>query len=117
MRRIILPMMLTLAACASAPSEPKPSVSLACNDLVVVARVKNGNYVPVKSDSDLLGHGNIELTVTIKKILRGSEPRKVVTANIFAHNYVREDTDLWLVLAPKVGDGYEVVLRVMDAVF
>ena len=76
MRRTFVALTVTLlAACATLQNASFDDTTLpyGCNDTVVVGTVTNGNYEPVKSHDDILGHGWISATLHVQKLVRGQQ--------------------------------------------
>ncbi len=87
-------------------------ITYGCEEVVVIGRVKTNDYTELTGPQDMLGHGRYDMTVNIKRVLRGKETRRAVPAASFAHSEMREDVDFWLILTPSTHDGY--VIRTGD---
>jgi hypothetical protein len=83
-------------------------VTYGCDDVVVVGRVKTIAYADLTQEDDLLGHGRYDMRVSVKRVLRGKETRRIIPASAFAHGQMRQDVDFWLVLRPVPGGGYVI---------
>lgn len=101
--------MLLTGACATTPqaSIEDRTLSFGCNDTVVVGRIENGAYRPVKSENDPLGHGWISATLKVKRVVRGSSVPVVLPVEYFAHEYLRSDRDFMFVLR-RTPSGYRI---------
>jgi len=75
---------------------------------VVVGRVRTVGYADLTQESDLLGHGRYSMQLTIKKVLRGKEARRVVSAAGYSHGQMREDADFWMILGRARDGGYVI---------
>lgn len=104
---------LLLAGCATiGAAEPATELAYSCDDLVVIGRVRtlSSEGVPNPPNSDFLPNWNSrnQLQVRIKRILRGSEPRRVVPASHIVHGQMRDDRDFLMVLKPTAGGAYQL---------
>ncbi len=70
-----------------------------CHDLVVIGRVKNGEWHRVGAPDDILGHGWADATLTVRRVVRGSAISGTLPVRYFAHTYMRDDRDFMLVLS------------------
>jgi hypothetical protein len=98
------------AACCAAPPQATSedqSVSFGCNDIVVVARVKNEAEEPSKSENDLLGHSWFSASLNVKRVVKGVDVPGVLPVRYYSHAAFREDLDFMLVLK-RTDRGYEV---------
>ena len=91
----------------NAANEDGP-ISYGCDEVVVIGRVQTVNYADLTSADDLLGSGRYDVRVSIKRVLRGKEGRRVVPAHVLSHGQMREDIDFWLVLTPEPEGGYVI---------
>jgi hypothetical protein len=111
MRVRIIPVsaVLLTAACATVPqaSLEDRTLSYGCNDIVVVASVRNGAFEHVQIANDILGHGWISATLHVRKVVRGPDLPAVLPVRYFAHTYMRQDRNFMLVLKHS-GSGYEI---------
>ena len=89
--------------------ESAPQLEYACNDLVVIGRITtlSGKLIP---DGDPLPNwrSDWQLRVTIKRVIRGTERRRVVPAVGVSHAQIRKDRDFLAVLRPIDGGGYSL---------
>jgi hypothetical protein len=98
-----IPLSCALTGCAGHRLYEKPEaevVSHGCNDVVVIGRVKTVDGIVL---DDWLSRFSVR--VTIKRVLRGRESRRVVPANRIAHGQLVDDRDFLLALSPA-GGGY-----------
>lgn len=79
-----------------------------CDELVVVGRLKNGEYEHVEIEDDILGHGWITAELRVRSVEKGRSVRPQVPVRYFAHTYMREDRDFMFVLSPEPDGGYLV---------
>lgn len=104
---------LLLAGCTTiGAAEPATELAYSCGDLVVVGRVRtlSSAEVPNALNSDFLPNWNSrnQLQVQIKRIIRGSEPRRAVPATQISHGQMRDDRDFLVVLKPTAGGAYHL---------
>ena len=102
---LIVALLLFSGDVTASSLEPIP---YACDEVVVVGRVRTVAYTDPTQDDDLLGHGSYSMQVRIKKVLRGKELRRVVPATGFSHAQMREDADFWMVLGRMNDDSYVI---------
>lgn len=96
------------AVALSADSASAAVVEYGCHDVVVIGTIKNRSYTPV-STNDILGQGRIELEVSVRKRLRGSDYRRIIPAFAVAHTYLNERNEFLLVLSPTADKkAYEI---------
>jgi hypothetical protein len=88
-------------------SDDVTPIAYGCNEVVVVGRSHTIGVEAPSSEGDFLGHGRYAMQVTIKRVLRGKETRRVVPASGYSHGQMREDVDFWMVLVPAPS-GYVV---------
>jgi hypothetical protein len=105
---------LGLAMLGSSPvlsqTDDDRTLSFGCNDLVVIGRLKNGEYHAVSDPDDILGHGWVDATLLVRRVVKGVRTRPKMPVRYFAHTYMRDDRDFMLVLSPQP-DGALVVRR------
>ena len=99
---------LLTTACATGPqaSIEDRTLHVGCSDIVVVGNLKNGEYVHVE-DGDILGHGWITATVSVRKVVRGAAVPSVLPVKYLSHSYMRQGPDFMLVLKHTT-TGYEI---------
>lgn len=79
-----------------------------CNDLVVIGRVATMSEASIPDGGDLPNwNSRWQLRVQIKRVLRGSETRRLVAATAISHAQIRGDRDFMIVLSP-VHESYEL---------
>lgn len=84
-----------------------------CDDLVAVGRVVTTTETSIAEGGDLSNwHSRRQLRVRIKRVLYGSETRRVVPARAISHARIRDDRDFLVVLSP-VDAEYEVQTAVL----
>jgi hypothetical protein len=107
---LCLSVILLTTGCASAPKASLEARTLGfwCDDVVVVARLENGTFTPVKSEDDILGHGWISATLKVRKVVRGASVPSTLPVKYFAHTYLREDRDLMLGLTRTRDGDYKI---------
>jgi len=93
--------------CGIAAADDGP-VAYRCDEVVVIGRVRTFQATDVTGPGDLLGSSRYDMRVSIKRVLRGKEARRVVPAHGVSHGQMREDVDVWLVLTPDAQGGYVV---------
>lgn len=98
---------LLCSSAALATEEDEPYVlEYSCKDVVAVARINTLSYTDMASEDDLLGHGRFAMRISIKKVLRGTEGRRIVFASQIAHAQLVENRDFVVVLTPRDGGEY-----------
>jgi hypothetical protein len=104
-----------LISIAGAPYQPARAENLsdnalahACNDVVVVGRVKNGEQTPVENTEDILGHSWVTATMKVSKVVVGQNLPKVIPVLYFAHVLMREDRDFMFVLGKNEAGAWEI---------
>jgi hypothetical protein len=80
----------------------------ACNDVVAVGRVKNGEQTPVENTEGILGHSLVAATIKVRKVLVGHNLPKVIPVLYFAHVPMREDRDFMFVLGKNGAGAWEI---------
>jgi len=88
--------------------EPGEVITYACNDVVAIGQVKTESYTDLSSEDDLPGHGRFQMQVTIKRVLRGTETRRIVPASRIAHGQLVANRDFLLVLSPEGRQSYSL---------
>jgi hypothetical protein len=103
---------LTMLGSSPALSQTNKDQTLVfgCNDLVIVGKLKNVDYHASDDPEDILGHGWVDATLSVRRVVRGGKTRSKLPVRYFAHSYMRDDRDVMLVLAPQPG-GVPVVRR------
>jgi hypothetical protein len=84
------------------------TLQVGCDDVVVIGRLKNGEFEHVEIDGDILGHGWISARLRVQRVVRGPRVKGVVPVRYFAHTYMREDRDFMFVATPTDEKGYEI---------
>jgi len=112
--RLALLGFLLVLGCVS--TEGEPPLEYACNDLVVIGRVRTLTETALDDPSDILRRSVWGLEIRIKRVIHGADARAVVPAVGVSHASIRGDADMMIVLSPTAyGGGYEVrTLNVMD---
>jgi len=97
------------ASCAALPDvrAEDRTLSFGCNDIVVIARVRNEAEEPSKSENDLLGHSWFSSTLKVKHVIKGIGVPAVLPVRYYSHAGFREDMDFMLVLK-RTERGYEI---------
>ena len=102
MKRILFACLLTVTPASQAQvddtSPTEGVLEYHCSDTIVVGRVESGGYEPIPDEEDRLGHGVITATITIRRVVRGQELPKIVSANYASHASLRHDRDFMLTL-------------------
>ena len=94
-----------LSGCVTA--QPVSPLEFSCGDVVVVGRIKTVGATPVQGSDPLPNWlSEYQLQIQIKRIIRGSEHRRVVPASVTAHAQIRGDRDFLIVLTPDGAGGY-----------
>jgi hypothetical protein len=86
LRQIIGLLAMTTLATFTVAASPASS-----EDLVVIGRLKNLNYEHIEDEDDWLGHGWITAELSVKRVVRGKEKRRLLRVRYLAHTYLRED--------------------------
>lgn len=115
--RLLLPA-LALSGCATYPSEvsDEPPLAYACNQVVVIGRLENGNYEHVPIENDLLGHGFTTAKLHVQDVRFGRVARRTLRIRYFSHAQIVEDESIMFVLDRPEEDGFYRLrsLRMMD---
>jgi hypothetical protein len=93
---------------AVSQTDDNRTLSFHCNDLVVIGRLKNGEFHAVEDRDDILGHGWVDATLLVRRVVRGEKTPSEMPVRYFAHTYMRDDRDFMIVLSPQP-DGALVV--------
>jgi hypothetical protein len=112
---MMLPLFL-LAAAALAPeytdferaSIEDRTLSYGCSDIVVIGRLKNGNYTPINESEDIIGHGWIEARIEIRRSVIGRNLPLTLPVKYFTHAQIRGDKDFMFVLSGSTASGFEI---------
>jgi hypothetical protein len=101
--RIVVPLLMVASlatACAAIPpaSEGDRVLAFGCADVVLIGRIKNGDFEPVNDKDDILGHGWFNAEVEVQRVVKGTGVPPRVPVRYFAHTYIRSDRDFMLVL-------------------
>lgn len=99
---------LLLSSCAAMDADHDGPIAYACNEVVVVGRVHTIGAEDASAEGDLLGHGIYSMQITVKRVLRGEERRRVLPASGYSHSPMRQDADFWMVLVPAPDGGYMI---------
>lgn len=83
-------------------------IDYGCDDIVVVGRIKTTGYTDMTRQDNLLGSGRYDMQVRIGRVLRGKEPRRIVSVSGYSHGQMRENSDFWLVLTPAPDGRYTI---------
>ena len=104
---IWLLMLCSLAGCATA--QPVPRLEFGCGDLAVVRRIRTVGETPAQGADPLPNwRSAYRLEIQIKRVVRGVERRRVVSATGIAHAQIRDDRDFLIVLTPDSTGGYSL---------
>ncbi|MGK2911508.1 MAG: hypothetical protein ACSLE1_17150 [Sphingobium sp.] len=110
LKAFLLAMATLTPLCARAqPATMKDgTLPYGCSDTVVVGRIKNGAYKPVREDEDIIGRGWIGTHISVKRLLKGPKPPSSLPVRYLAHAYMRHDRDFMFVLSGNGNDGFEI---------
>ena len=75
------------------------TLAFGCEDLVVIGRVKNGDWHHVDDPDDILGHGWVDARLSVRRIVKGNGIDRTVPVRYFAHTFMRDDRDFMFVLS------------------
>jgi hypothetical protein len=105
-----LPFYSMAVACTAvdAASVEDRTLSFGCEDIMVVGRVKNSGFSPVRHNDDIIGHGSASAAILVRKAVRGPKLPRVIPVHYFAHAYMREDRDFMFVLRRSEGGTFGV---------
>ena len=101
-------LLIVLSPDVQAQTVEHRTLPFGCNDLVVIARVKNGEWQQVEDPDDILGHGWFDATLRVRQVIKGRGSGRTMSVRYFAHTYMREDRDFMLVLS-RQPDGSLVI--------
>jgi len=111
MRRTIIALatIAMTSACATVSSETLEDKTLpyGCSDIVAIGRLENGAYEASDSANDLIGHGWINATLHVRRVVSGGTVPTNLPVRYFAHTYMRDDRDFMFVLTP-VDQAFEI---------
>lgn len=101
---------LLLVGCTTASSvaDEDRELPFGCDDVVLVGRLKNGDYQPVDDEGDILGHGWITAKLQVRRVVGGAKVPSVVPVRYLAHTYMREDREFMFVVR-RTTDGIYVI--------
>ena len=85
--------------------EPQSRLSYACRDVVVIGRISTMDHTPISEPGAFLQGWDAEwdLQINVKRVVRGSDRRRVIPARAIAHGQVREDVDFLIELSSFCG--------------
>ena len=98
---LALGVMIVMAPAALSRMVDDRTLSYGCDDLVVVGRVQNGEWRHVNDPDDILGHGWVDATLKVRRVIKGIGLRRTARIRYFAHTYMRDDHDFMLVRSRK----------------
>jgi hypothetical protein len=108
--------MICLAIAASSPTvagtatrTDDRTLEYRCGELAIVGRVQSHAYESIADDTDFIGHGRIRATIKVRRIVRGGKLPSVISAEYFAHTYMRSDRDFMLIVRERRDGSYEIV--------
>lgn len=84
-----------------------------CGDVVALGRIETTSYEDLTTADDILVRGRFSLRVTIKRVLRGREDRKIVSASRIAHGQLVSNRNFLMVLSPIANGGYSLTRAVL----
>ena len=101
---------LLCSSTGCATPQSVPILKFGCEDVAVVGRIKTVGESAVK-DADPLPNWRsaYQLRIQIKRVIRGSEHRRIVPATVIAHAQIRDDRDFLILLKPDGAGGYSLV--------
>src|SRR5688500_11790799 len=95
-----------VAGCSSLASRgPASELSYGCNELVVIGRIVTLNGTTIRDTDASLPNWRSEwqLSIEIRRVIRGTERRSIVPATGLSHAQIRNDRDFLVVLQPMEG--------------
>lgn len=101
---------LILVGCAtvSPVADEDRLLPLGCDDIVLIGRLKNGDYNPINDEADIIGHGWISATLQVRRVVGGAKVPSVVPVRYLAHTYLRDDREFMFVAARATGGVYVI---------
>ncbi|MGF7170745.1 hypothetical protein FHS91_002431 [Sphingobium xanthum] len=88
----------------------------ACDDVVVIGRIKSRTYRPIEDPDDILGHGWIDADIIVRRVVKGSKLPFRLPVKYIAHVNIRSDRDFMFVLTGDRKEGFEIqIAQLMDA--
>lgn len=90
----------SLVSAPSVANEGREIFEYGCADIVVTGTLETIYYTDQSAEDDLLGQGRYEYRVTLRRILRGAEQRRVVRAIGVSHASFVNGQVFLLVLSP-----------------
>jgi hypothetical protein len=109
--RIWIVFTVLLAGCTTLDAdEPPRELSYGCDDMVVIGRVATVAGTAIHEPEAALPNWRSEwrLQVHVKRVVRGSERRQVISATAISHAQIRDDRDFLIVLRPNEGRTYNL---------
>jgi hypothetical protein len=100
-----------VAGCGTLDSRrPASELSYGCNELVVIGRIVTlgGTTIPDTDASLPNWRSEWQLSIEIKRVIRGAERRAIVPATGVSHAQIRNDRDFLVVLHPFEGGAYSL---------
>ena len=100
-----------VAGCGTLDSRrPANELSYGCNELVVIGRIVTlgGTTIPDTDASLPNWRSQWQLSVEIKRVIRGAERRPTVPTTGVSHAQIRNDRDFLVVLHPIEGGAYSL---------
>jgi hypothetical protein len=97
-----------IGGCSTLNAEPPNELPYGCNELVVIGQIATlGEESISDADASLPNwRSEWQLSIKIKRIVRGVEQRSVVPATGISHAQIRGDRDFLVVLRPVDGGTY-----------
>ena len=108
--RLCILLAILMGGCTTLDSDlPASELTYGCDDLVVIGRVVTAGTVAISQPEASLPDWQSEwrLEVHVKRVIRGTERRRMFLARGISHAQITDDRDFLIVLRPREG-GYEL---------
>lgn len=105
---LALGLLATGCTTVSSVADEDRVVPFQCQDVVLVGRLKNGDFEHLDMDGDILGHGWINAQLRVRRCLTGPPVPPVVPVRYFAHTYLRERREFMFVVQ-SADEGHYII--------
>ena len=109
--RIWIFLAFVVAGCSTLDAGgPARELSYGCDDLVVIGRVATVSEASVQDSGVELANWRSEwgLQIRVKRVIQGSERRRLIPASAISHAEMRDDVDFLIVLRPNEDESYDL---------
>jgi hypothetical protein len=110
---LLLLISVFISSCTISSPEERSTLEHECSDIVVIGRAKTLSYSEMDTENGILRRSIFKIEIRIKRVLYGSEKRKIVNATGVSHGQMREDKDFVFILRPNNGD-YQIITAALE---